>query len=105
MGSQSGRPRADERNRTTHPGYQTASDNELYELRLKGGFGEASTPFLPLLHAEIICSYLRRPVAHGLLVRFRAPSGNLRHDDVAIFDRWRAREQFIVPREARSEER
>jgi hypothetical protein len=49
-------------------------------------------PILALLYAEIIRSHLRRPGAQGLLVRFRAPSGNLRHDDVAIFDRWRARE-------------
>jgi hypothetical protein len=53
-------------------------------------FGPCS--FLPLLYAEIIRSHLRRPGAQGLLVGFRAPSGNVRHDDVSIFDRWRARE-------------
>ena len=58
--------------------------------RITGAFGPCS--FLPLLYAEIIRSHLRRPGAQGLLVRFRAPSGNLRHNDVAIFDRWRTRE-------------
>src|SRR5829696_4124620 len=60
----------------------------------------ASTPFLPLLYAEIIRSHFGRSVAQGLLVRFRAPSGNSPHDDVSIFDLWRVREQLVVPREA-----